>query len=306
MWVKRFVFGLFSIALLLFTGCESNQTIINNIDERQANEIIVFLSSYGIAAQKLPSVSSGGVGGSGPSNMWNIAVTPTQTTQAMAILNRVGLPRRKTTSLLDMFAQTGLMSSDKQDTIRYQAGLEKDLENMIEQIDGVVDAVVKLSFPEEQGIGMETGPKEKPRAAVFVKHEGVVDNPNSHLVTKIKRLVASSVPELTFDNVTVVSDRSRFTDVSPQGDSLSTLPEQQMATLWSITMSESSVSRFRSLFFTLCLLIVILAALAGWVVWKLYPFLPNGGLKKLFSLQPLTSKLETPPVEENSNPTETL
>lgn len=272
-------------SLFLFVGCESNHTIVNNIDERQANEIVVFLSSYGINAQKIPSASGGGVGGTGPSNMWNVAVPPTKTTEAMSILNRVGLPRRAGTSLLDLFGQTGLMSSDKQETIRYQMGLEKDLENMIRHIDGVVDAVVKLSFPEEQGIGAEAT-KEKPRAAVFVKHEGVVDNPNSHLVTKIRRLIASSVAELTFDNVTVVSDRSRFTDVSPQGDSLTSLPDQQMATIWSITMQESGVSRFRTLFFIFSLLIIFFAALAGWMIWKLYPLLPHGGLRRLFSLKP--------------------
>lgn len=275
------------ISIFFLVGCESSHTIVNNVDERQANEIVVFLSSYGIAAQKSPSTSSGGAG-TGPSNMWNIAVPPTKTTEAMAILNRVGLPRRTSTSLLDLFGQTGLMSSDKQETIRYQMGLEKDLENMIRQIDGVVDAVVKLSFPEEQGIGAEAT-KEKPRAAIFVKHEGVVDNPNSHLVTKIRRLIASSVAELTFDNVTVVSDRSRFTDVSPQGDSLSTLPEQQMATVWSITMNEHSVSRFRTLFFLLSLLLVLFAGLAGWMAWKLYPLLPRGGLRRLFSLKPLSA-----------------
>jgi len=305
---QRIAIWLFS--LLLFVGCESSHTIVNNIDERQANEIVVFLSSYGITAQKLPSTSGGGVGGTGPSNMWNIAVPPTKTTEAMSILNRVGLPRRTGKSLLDLFGQTGLMSSDKQETIRYQMGLEKDLENMIRQIDGVVDAVVKLSFPEEQGIGAEAT-KEKPRAAVFVKHEGVVDNPNSHLVTKIRRLIASSVAELTFDNVTVVSDRSRFTDVSPQGDSLTSLPDQQMATIWSITMQESGVSRFRTLFFIFSLLIIFFAALAGWMAWKLYPLLPKGGLRRLFSLRPIgirTTGQEETVVEslgEGEPPTET-
>jgi type III secretion protein J len=106
-------------------------------------------------------------------------------------------------------------------------------------------------------------------------------------VTKIRRLIASSVAELTFDNVTVVSDRSRFTDVSPQGDSLSNLPEQQMATVWSITMQESGVGRFQVLFFTLTSLILFFALLAGWMAWKLYPLLPQGGLRRLFSLKPL-------------------
>ena len=38
---------------LLLAACETNRVIVNNIDEREANEIIVFLASNGIDAQKI-------------------------------------------------------------------------------------------------------------------------------------------------------------------------------------------------------------------------------------------------------------
>lgn len=276
-------------ALLLITACSQNQVIVNNIDERQANEIVVFLASYGIKAEKV-AYSSSAAAASGPSNLWNIAVAPQKTTEAMAILNRVGLPRRQGTGLLNLFGETGLMTSDKQQTIRYQTGLESDLADMLQQIDGVISATVKLSIPEEQGLGMDQSNKPKPAAAVYVKHEGSLDNINSNLTTKIKRLISSSVPELTFDNVTVVSDRSRFTDVMPKSSINSTGAQSEMATIWSITMNESSKGRFRALFFILSFLVLIFALLAAWLTWKVYPFLPKGGVRRLFSLSPLLTK----------------
>lgn len=96
---------------LTFFGCENQQSIVNNVDEREANEIIVFLASKGITAVKMAAVVQTGTGG--PSNMWNIAVPETQMTDAMAILNQNGLPRRKGVGLLDLFGATGMMTSDK-------------------------------------------------------------------------------------------------------------------------------------------------------------------------------------------------
>src|SRR5260370_730165 len=108
--------------LFLLAGCEGNQMIVNNIDEREANEIVVYLASKGVAAQKVQVVSNEAAGG-GPSNMFNIAVDGNRATESMALLNRIGLPRVQGTTLLSLFKGGSLMSSDREETIRYQAGL---------------------------------------------------------------------------------------------------------------------------------------------------------------------------------------
>ena len=46
--IKYSIFSLI-LALFLLTGCENNKMIINDVTEREANEIIVFLASKGIA-----------------------------------------------------------------------------------------------------------------------------------------------------------------------------------------------------------------------------------------------------------------
>ena len=113
---------LFPLFILLFlVGCGTNDIIVNNVDEREANEIVVYLASKGIAAQKIQmAVETGAVN----SNVqFNIAVAAESATESMAYLNRVGLPRIQGTNLLTLFAKSGLMSSDREVTIRYQAGL---------------------------------------------------------------------------------------------------------------------------------------------------------------------------------------
>lgn len=305
MKLKRFL----SLLCLLFvlTGCESNMMIITDVDEREANEIVVFLASKGISAQKVASVSAA-PGAVAEGAKFNISVEAGKSTEAMAILNQNGLPRKKGTTLLDLFAKAGLMSSDKEETIRYQAGLAQQIANMIRKIDGVIDADVQLSFPVESGTPLAPGAAaavpQKITAAVYVKHQGVLDDPNSHLVTKIKRLVSGSVTGLDINDVTVISDRSRFTDVTlvPAAEALEPKAKEYVS-IWSIVMSKSSASRFRMIFFFLLFCAIVFALLVGWMIWKFYPILrKRGGLKTL--LQPAPVQEQEPaetrrPPEEN-------
>ncbi len=285
---------LFSLLLVLFlvTGCDKPTEIVSNLEEREANEIIVFLASKGIEASKSPSSSSGPGAGQG-STKWSISVEKQISTDAMAILNQNGLPRIKGVNLLELFAKQGLMSSEKEETIRYQAGLAEQIASTIRKIDGVIDADVQISFPvtESTGLGaaMETTPT-KITAAVYVKHQGILDDPNSHLVLKIKRLLAGSINGLDLNDVTVISDKARFTDITlnqmPQMIS-GTSSQKEYVSIWSIVMSKNSAGTFQMLFFFLSLCTIVFALLAGWLIWKIYPSLKQkGGLKKLINLAP--------------------
>jgi type III secretion protein J len=293
-------FCLFLAALLVFTSCETNSVIINDVGEREANEIVVFLASRGVPAEKTPSPTAATSVGTETATLWSISVPPARSTEAMALLNQNGFPRKKGTTLLDLFAKQGFMSSDKEETIRYQAGLAEQIANMIRKIDGVIDADVQLSFPSTETVlpgAAAATTHQKVTAAVYVKHQGILDDPNSHLVTKIKRLVSGSVNGLDINDVAVISDRSRFTDIT-----LGAMPEpispqmKEYVSIWSIVMSKSSASRFRALFFTLIIATIVFAVLVGWLIWKFYPILKRkGGFKELLQPVPVDNNKENPP-----------
>lgn len=276
---------LFLSALLLLASCGADRSIVNNIEEREANEIVVYLASKGIAAQKVQATSSQ-VGGGGPSNLFNITVDDAQSTQAMALLNRVGLPRMQGATLLSLFAKSGLMSTEREETIRYQAGLAEELKNTIRKIDGVLDADVQISFPPQETVPTPGAPIPKTTASVYIKHQGILEDPNSHLETKIKRLVSSSINGLSFEDVSVISDRARLADIqlAPQGEMIGQKNlNDAYIKQWSIVMTKSSLGKFRLIFFSLILLNFLFAGALGWMVYKFYPQL----LKKKTS--------ETPP-----------
>lgn len=277
---------LIGCCIPLLTSCGSSKTIVNGLDEKEANEIIVYLANKGIDAQKVRAADAGGGGGS-KLILWDINVDSTVSTEAMSLLNQAGLPRKRGQNLLGIFQNTGLVPSEMQEQIRYQAGLAEGIASTIRKIDGVLDAEVNISFPKEDPLNPEKN-KGKITASVYVKHSGVLDDPNSHLVSKIKKLVASSVTGLDYDNVTVISDRARYNE-SPLSGSATTSEEDKLyVSIWSIIVAKESVTRFRVIFFSLTLLILFLILALSWLGWKLWPIVSKpGAFKHLFSLHPL-------------------
>lgn len=279
------VYAFFCLILPFFTSCGSSKTIVNALDEKDANEILVYLSGKGIDAVKTQSGEGGGGGGGSKVVLWDIQVSEDKATEAMALLNQVGLPRRRGQSLLGIFAASGLVPSELQEKIRYQAGLAEQIASTIRKIDGVLDAEVQISFPEEDPLGHAEN-KGKITSSVYVKHSGVLDDPNSHLVPKIKRLVAASVTGLDYDNVTVIGDRARYSGLPIAGPAVQ--EEKPLTSTWTIIMAKESVTRFRLIFFSFMVLILILVIAFVWFVWKTYPLLEaHGGVKELFHIHPI-------------------
>ncbi|MBA3602714.1 MAG: type III secretion inner membrane ring lipoprotein SctJ [Parachlamydiaceae bacterium] len=298
----KFIFSyLFLIGAFLFlTSCEGKKTIVYGLDQNEANEILVFLSSKGIDAEKSKSEDSGGGGGQ-KITLWDVAVKTPDANEAMRELNKQGLPRRRTQSILGIFSTGGLVSSDLEQKIKYRAALAEQLASTIRKYEGILDAEVHVSFPEEDPLnpGKSRG---KITASVWIKHSGVLDDPNPHLVTKIRRFVSSSITGLNVDDVSVVWERSRYGEASDMGASFE--EAKQYVNLWSIVVAKESASRFRWIFFSFCILLLLMALSLVWLLWKLLPVLArHGGIKGLFSIKPLVAhddkdKIEEAPVEK--------
>ncbi|MCB1111285.1 MAG: type III secretion inner membrane ring lipoprotein SctJ [Chlamydiales bacterium] len=279
---------LLCFCLPLLTSCDSRKTIVHGLDEKEANEIIVFLASKGIEAGKVQNTEGTG---SGPQKqvLWDIAVDNDVSKEAMSELNQSGLPRRRGQNLLNIFSNVGLVPTDMQEKIRYQAGLAEQIASTIRKIDGVLDAEVQISFPEDDPLNPGKK-KEDITASVYVKHSGVLDNPNAHLATKIRRLVTGSVTGLKYDNVTLILDRARYSDY-PVGGFANTEEAKQYVNIWGMVIAKESVTRFRIVFFSMVVVLLLGILAFIWLGWKLFPLLEShGGLKKLFTLKPISGE----------------
>lgn len=272
-------FFLFVLAGVLFlTGCQTATTIVNDVSERDANEIIVLLASNGINAAKV-AVPKSTTGGASTEQRWDISVPSPEITRSISLLNQAGFPRAKGTTLLDLFGTSGLVPSDLQDKIRYQEGLSEQLATTIRKMDGIIDADVQITFP--QGDDENKIPLT---ASVYIKHRGILDNPNSLLVTKIKRLVSSSLPGLAIDNVTVVADRALYTDLSANAASCEEV--QSYVSIWGIKVAHDSATLFRAIFYIFLILLFVFVAATLWLGWKFYPLIQAKGYRSLFNPEP--------------------
>lgn len=302
--MKHFSYALLLFFVAMFAACGSTKTVVNGLDEKEANEILVYLSSKGIEAQKIPSTAGGTGGGGQKALLWDISVSEEYAREAMALLNQAGLPRRQGQNLLNIFQNTGLVPSELQDKIRYQAGLAEQIASTIRKIDGVLDAEVQISFPEEDPLN-PTQKKGKITSSVYIKHSGVLDDPNSHLLTKIKRLVAASVTGLDYENVTVIPDRARFSELTAGSLQNSYEEDKQYVNVWGIVLAKESITRFRTIFFSFISLLLLLFLGLIWMFWKVLPLLEKyGGFKSLFRLNPLEEGSAAPAKKKKQKPVE--
>ena len=97
-----------------------------------------------------------------------------------------------------VFQKQGLVSSPTEDHIRLVYALSQGLNDTLSRIDGVLSARVHIVMPEPTTNGSAASPAS---AAVFIRYQDSFDL--TQLVPQIKTLVANSIQNLAYDQVSV-------------------------------------------------------------------------------------------------------
>ncbi len=210
---------------LLLGACSSRVELISQVTEAQANEVIAVLSDQGIVGQKI--TAKDGV---------SVQVPQNRVARAIEVMQARGLPRAPYASLGDVFKKDGLISSPTEERARLVYALSQELSNTISKVDGVIYAQVHVVLPEHAGFGESGSPSS---AAVFIKYEDTVSLES--VVPQIRRLVANSIPGLSYERVSVVLVPS----AAPVSMPLPQAP--RMDTVWGIRVAEGSVRLLRLL-----------------------------------------------------------
>jgi type III secretion protein J len=288
---KNIVFKLVKtliISLLLgltLSACESSSVVINNIDEREANEILVTLYTANISAEKVEAP--------GKEISWNISVPKSQKIASLAILTRRGFPRSKRDSVLQIINRSsGLVPSDTTEELKFREGKARQIENTILKMDGIIDASVEISYPQSDPLnpGKE---KASLTASVYIKLEGPLD-PNNQLVSRVKRLVSSSISGLGFEDVTVITDQTRLSDYSKmtKANAATLNSGAGLVKIWSITMTKESQSTFQRIFFGFLAINLLFLFLFSFLFWKFFFLVKDApkGFRILANPKPLKSE----------------
>lgn len=180
-------------AVVLWSQTPDYRVLFSNLGYSDANEVIEQLKLYNIP-YKFDSDGRA------------ILVPPEHVHQARLKLAAEGFTAEKTVGFELLDKDQGLGSSQFMETTRYRRGLEGELSRTISSMIAVRNARVHLAIPKDSVFIRE---ERKPSASVFVElFAGRKLERNQ--VAAIANLVASSIPELKFEDVTIVDQRGRL------------------------------------------------------------------------------------------------
>ncbi|MEX3957892.1 hypothetical protein [Trinickia sp. EG282A] len=166
--------------LLALCACSKRIDLHIAPDMQSANETEAALRQRGIAVARRQG-KEGVV----------LSVADADFVDAIAALRDAGLPRHARSRLPDAFGKKGAMSTPLEDRARYIHGLEKEIENTMLDIDGVVAARARVVPQERPAPGMPLTPAS---ASLLIKHRSNIDL--APLVPGIVRFVKNGVPGL--------------------------------------------------------------------------------------------------------------
>lgn len=256
--VDRLRAGLLIACALLLSAC--NVELYDNLDQRQANEIVATLFRQGIAAERVI----------GKNGKYAVGVEESRFAEAIAVLNEHGLPKQDFTTLGEVFKNDGIVASPVQERAQMIFALSQELARTISDIDGVLTSRVHLVLPENDPLRQQLIPSS---ASVYIKH--VASAPLNSLIPQVKLLVANGIAGLTYDKVSVV-----LIPVAGPDPAAAMRTETEMASFLGIYMHRDSVSRASWLLFAL---VAALIGVGGWAAFvtlnprrRIYPLSSNG------------------------------
>ena len=192
-WRRLTALGLIGVAVFAITGLggyylsrPSMETLYAGLDRQDVSGIGAALTEAGIPFD----VSSDGT---------TVLVKYSQTSPARMLLAEKGLPHSANSGyeLYDKLGSLGL-TSFMQDVTRVRA-MEGELARTIQTMNGIRAARVHIVLPDE---GSFRRAKQPPSASVMIRSDTIADGRSAEA---IRHLVASAVPGMTVDLVTVLN-----------------------------------------------------------------------------------------------------
>jgi flagellar M-ring protein FliF len=197
------------IAVVLWSQEASYSRLYSEIGEKDVSEILEVLNTQGIKYK----VENGS----------GAIMVPTEDVNDVKLkLAGLGLPRTNSVGYELLSKDQGFGASKNMEAIRFQRALEGEIAQTIMSIQSVKGARVLLAIPQQSVFVRE---RKKPSASVIVNlYQG--RSLDKGQIESIIHLVASSVPQLEADQVTVVDQKGQLLN-SRDGSSVSNLTSKQ-------------------------------------------------------------------------------
>jgi type III secretion protein J len=177
---------LVAVCCASLAGCK--EVLFSGLEETEANEMVAVLAAAGVKSHRERDKDS----------IYALLVEEDDVATATTLLRTQGYPRPKFQSLGDVFSSEGIVGTPFEQQVRYIHAMNEELSRTITSINGVKSARVFITAPAKDRYESEAPPAS---ASVTINHE-VGFNAEAE-VSKIKTIVAHSVPNLDYDDVAV-------------------------------------------------------------------------------------------------------
>jgi type III secretion protein J len=198
--MKRLV--LFSSMLALCTGCSS--ILQSDLDEDEANEIVLVLAEAGVEAQKISS-------GANSETAWSVKVSEDDLSKAWRILRALGLPKPRHEGFRSVYRERALVPGKMEEHALFLSALQEEMAATLEKIEGVVSARVHVARKSESRFGKEN--TKATTASVLICYRPDLSGAKPISEEAVGKLLANAVVGLEPGQVAVVFTPKRQVDL---------------------------------------------------------------------------------------------
>lgn len=172
----------------LLSGCK-DQSLLTNLDQRQATEIQAVLQKHQITSTRT-ALGKG---------LFDVSVKKEDMGIAIQILEEYQLPTLSRIEVTQLFPSDALVSSPQAEKARLISAIEQRLEQSLLTIDHIIDARVHVSYP--------ISPTERviptPHSSALVFYEeGMLDN--DQLSEDVRAFIHNAFSDMDENNITVL------------------------------------------------------------------------------------------------------
>jgi type III secretion system YscJ/HrcJ family lipoprotein len=251
--------------ILCLSACSNREELASDLTSKQSVEILVALDRAAIKATR--EKESGGRG-----ERYSISVEPSQFAAALELILELGLPSEPDKSFEELTRQRGFApNSPALSRLRLDYALAAELERMLRELPGVIEARVLVRSPSSELFGDS---KTKPSASVLIRYTASSNNlPFDE--GQVRQLVKQSVPGLDESEIKISSSKVSVKGIAPrfgveQGsdpeNGQDVVPLTQMKPLFGFRLAEADVGRA-----TLQLGLYLVAfGFSGWVLGMIW------------------------------------
>jgi type III secretion system YscJ/HrcJ family lipoprotein len=198
------------VAVALLTACGGNVAIVHQLEELEANEILVVLDAKDITGTKV--VQEGRV------VTWSVEVQEIDVKDAMRLLVANRLPKARSEGYKTVYPPGGggLIPTKSEEKAKFLMATQGEIERKLKSMPGIVQAHVSVVQPDRDVVRDLDTPPPASTASVAIVYNPIDERGTAAVKEdEVQKLVSSSVEDLKPANVIVVMKRNTPMNLVP-------------------------------------------------------------------------------------------